>query len=426
MNIENTQGQSIASAETQFVSILGSTGSIGQSTLEVLSLHAERFHLFALSANTRADLLLSQCEKWQPDYAVLRNAEQAEWLERSFIEKGLTTKLLHGSEGLDFIASHEQVDIVMASIVGSAGLRSTLAAVNAGKKVLLANKESLVMAGALFMQAVEKSGAVLLPIDSEHNAIFQCMPSSALNGSSEPGAESDIHSNGICLANGIRKILLTGSGGPFRTLPIDDFAAITPDQACAHPNWSMGRKISVDSATMMNKGLELIEACWLFNCSPSDIEIVVHPQSVIHSMVEYLDGSVLAQMGHPDMRTPIAHALAWPVRIESGVESLNWTQMNGLTFEAPDNQRFPALDIARQAAETGGSVPIVLNAANEIAVEAFLNETIPFTAIIDVVQQSLEKIPFVEPMTLDAIEAIDFQARKVAKDCCQAFQKVAS
>lgn len=420
MNIENTQGQSIASAETQSVSILGSTGSIGQSTLEVLSLHAQRFHLFALSANTRADLLLSQCEKWQPDYAVLRNPEQAEWLERSLVEKGLTTKLLHGSEGLDFIASHEQVDIVMASIVGSAGLRSTLAAVNAGKKVLLANKESLVMAGALFMQAVEKSGAVLLPIDSEHNAIFQCMPSPTLSGSAERVTEPAI------IANGIRKILLTGSGGPFRTLPMDDFSAITPDQACAHPNWSMGRKISVDSATMMNKGLELIEACWLFDCSPSDIEIVVHPQSVIHSMVEYLDGSVLAQMGHPDMRTPIAHALSWPVRIESGVESLNWAQMNGLTFEAPDIERFPALDIARQAAEAGGSVPIALNAANEIAVEAFLNEAIPFTAIIEVVQQCLEKIPFEEPMTLDAIEAIDFQARKVAKDCCQAFQKVSS
>ncbi len=419
------QDQSSASSETQTVSILGSTGSIGQSTLEVLSLHPQQFNLFALSANTRADLLLSQCEKWHPDYAVLRNPEQAEWLERSLLEKGLTTTLLHGSEGLDFIASHEQVDIVMASIVGSAGLRSTLAAVDAGKKVLLANKESLVMAGALFMRAVKKSGAVLLPIDSEHNAIFQCMPTPDLNGSSVLSAES-ANSLSSIKANGIRKILLTGSGGPFRTLPIESFSTITPDQACAHPNWSMGRKISVDSATMMNKGLELIEACWLFNCSSSDIDIVVHPQSVIHSMVEYLDGSVLAQMGHPDMRTPIAHALAWPERVESGVESLNWTQMNGLTFEAPDNQRFPALKMARQAAEAGGSVPIVLNAANEIAVDAFLNELIPFTAIIDVVQQCLEKIPFEEPMTLDAIEAIDFQARELAKDCCQAFQKVPS
>ena len=425
MNTINQQVQSLASTEAQSVSILGSTGSIGQSTLEVLSLHPQQFHLFALSANTRADLLLSQCEKWQPDYAVLRDSEQAEWLARSLAEKGLTTKLLHGSEGLDFIASHEQVDIVMASIVGSAGLRSTLAAVNAGKKVLLANKESLVMAGALFMQAVEKSGAVLLPIDSEHNAIFQCMPTPRLNGASESSAESEVLGASL-KAGGIRKILLTGSGGPFRCLPMDAFAGITPDQACTHPNWSMGKKISVDSATMMNKGLELIEACWLFNCSPSEIEIVVHPQSVIHSMVEYLDGSVLAQMGHPDMRTPIAHALAWPARVESGVESLNWTQMNGLTFEAPDNQRFPALDMARQAAEAGGSVPIALNAANEIAVEAFLNEVIPFTAIIDVVQQCLEKIPFEEPMTLDAIEAIDFQARKVANHCCQAFQKVSS
>ena len=420
MNTKNTQDQSLASAEKQSVSILGSTGSIGQSTLEVLALHPERFHVFALSANTRADLLLSQCEKWQPDYAVLRDSEQAEWLEQSLIEKGLATQLLHGSDGLDFIAGHESVDIVMASIVGSAGLRSTLAAVNSGKKVLLANKESLVMAGALFMRAVEQSGAVLLPIDSEHNAIFQCMPSSDLNGF------ADSNTGSANIAKGIRKILLTGSGGPFRTLPIEAFTTITVDQACAHPNWSMGRKISVDSATMMNKGLELIEACWLFNCTPSDIDIVVHPQSVIHSMVEYLDGSVLAQMGHPDMRTPIAHALAWPVRVESGVESLNWTQMNGLTFEAPDNQRFPALQMARQAAEAGGSVPIVLNAANEIAVDAFLEELIPFTAIIDVVQQCLQKIPFEEPMTLEAIEAIDFQARKVATLCCQAFQKVSS
>ena len=423
MNTVIKQVQSSASSEAQTVSILGSTGSIGQNTLEVLSLHPQHFHLFALSANTRADLLLSQCEKWNPDYAVLRNSEQAEWLERALAEKGLTTTLLHGSEGLDFIASHEQVDIVMASIVGSAGLRSTLAAVNAGKKVLLANKESLVMAGALFMQAVKKSGAVLLPIDSEHNAIFQCMPTTDLSADLN---EESANSLNTVKANGIRKILLTGSGGPFRTLPVEAFSTITPDQACAHPNWSMGRKISVDSATMMNKGLELIEACWLFNCSSSDIDIVVHPQSVIHSMVEYLDGSVLAQMGHPDMRTPIAHALAWPERVESGVESLNWAQMNGLTFEAPDNQRFPALKMARQAAEAGGSVPIVLNAANEIAVEAFLNEAIPFTAIIDVVQQCLEKIPFEEPMTLDAIEAIDFQAREVAKHCCQAFQKVSS
>ena len=416
LNTANKKDQSLTLAVPQSVSILGSTGSIGQSTLQVLALHAEQFNVFALSANSRADLLLSQCEKWQPKYAVLRSSEQAEWLEQSLRKKGLSTQLLQGSEGLDFIAAHEQVNIVMASIVGAAGLQSTLAAVNAGKKVLLANKESLVMAGALFMQAVKRSGAVLLPIDSEHNAIFQCMPA----------VDSAVNAEQSVVSKGIRKILLTGSGGPFRSLAMNDFATVSPAQACAHPNWSMGKKISVDSSTMMNKGLELIEACWLFNCSPDDIEIVLHPQSVIHSMVEYADGSVLAQMGHPDMRTPIAHALAWPKRIESGVDSLNWNQMNDLTFEAPDDMRFPALQMARQAAEAGGSAPIVLNAANEIAVEAFLQEEIPFTAIIEVVKQSLEKIPFEEPMTLDAIQAIDFQAREVAKHCCQAFQQVFS
>ena len=422
LNTIHKQGQSLESTDLQSVSILGSTGSIGQSTLEVLSLHRDQFNVFALSAHTRADLLLDQCEKWQPSYAVLRSQEQADWLEQSLREKGLSTQLLRGSEGLDFIAAHEQVDIVMASIVGGAGLQSTLAAVNAGKKVLLANKESLVMAGALFMQAVKKSGAVLLPIDSEHNAIFQCMPS--VNTSTADAPVNDAEPS--LIKNGIRKILLTGSGGPFRGLAINALASVTPAQACAHPNWSMGKKISVDSATMMNKGLELIEACWLFNCSPDDIEIVVHPQSVIHSMVEYTDGSVLAQMGHPDMRTPIAHALAWPLRVESGVDSLNWNQMNGLTFEAPDDQRFPALQMARQAAETGGSAPIVLNAANEVAVDAFLQERIPFVAIVEVVQHCLEKIPFKEPMTLDAIQAIDFQAREEAKRCCQRFQQVSS
>ncbi|MDG2035402.1 MAG: 1-deoxy-D-xylulose-5-phosphate reductoisomerase [Pseudomonadales bacterium] len=416
MNIFGKQGEALGQTAKQFVSVLGSTGSIGQSTLEVLSLHPERFHLFAVSANTRADLLLSQCEQWQPEYAVLRSEEKAGWLEQSLREKGLQTQLLVGSEGLDFIAGHESVDIVMAAIVGAVGLQSTLSAVDAGKKVLLANKESLVMAGALFMQAVEQSAAVLLPIDSEHNAIFQCLPTN----DSQLGAEQNLLRSGIC------KILLTGSGGPFRTLPLNQFASVKPEKACTHPNWSMGKKISVDSATMMNKGLELIEACWLFNCSPSDIEIVVHPQSVIHSMVEYIDGSVLAQMGQPDMRTPIAHALAWPVRVESGVDSLNWSQMSGLTFESPDEHRFPALRLAREAAEAGGSAPIVLNAANEVAVEAFLQTLIPFTAIIEVVQHCLEKIPFEEPMTLEAIQAIDFQTRDVANACCQTFQQLSS
>ncbi len=409
MNVLTTE-----SGDSQAITILGSTGSIGQSTLEVLAKHPKRFSIFALTANTRADLLLEQCEKWQPKYAVINDSEQAASLASAFKQKALPTQLLVGAEGLDAVASESEVDVVMAAIVGAAGLQSTLSAVNAGKKVLLANKEALVMAGALFMQAVARSGAVLLPIDSEHNAIFQCMPASA----SGLGSESN---SGNGLEQGIRKILLTGSGGPFRRLALEAFADVTPDQACAHPNWSMGRKISVDSATMMNKGLELIEACWLFDCKPDAIEIVVHPQSVIHSMVEYVDGSVLAQLGHPDMRTPIAHALAWPERIASGVESLNWSQMNGLTFEEPDFQRFPALIMARQAAELGGSAPIVLNAANEIAVAAFLQERIPFTAITAIVADCIEKIPFEEPMSLEAIQAIDSQARDIAETACQAF-----
>lgn len=411
MTSETQASAANAAQARQSISILGSTGSIGQSTLNVLAQHPERFSVFALSANSRAELLLEQCQQWQPQYAVLRDSTQAGWLAEQLLAQGLSTQLLTGATGLDTIASDPQVDVVMAAIVGAAGLQSTLAAVDAGKKVLLANKEALVMAGALFMQAVARSGAVLLPIDSEHNAIFQCMPAPE-NGLSASGAE---------LAHGgIRKILLTGSGGPFRSLSLDQFAEITPDQACAHPNWSMGRKISVDSATMMNKGLELIEACWLFNCTPQDIDIVVHPQSVIHSMVDYVDGSVLAQLGHPDMRTPIAHALAWPQRIDAGVARLNWAQMQALTFEAPDYQRFPALKMARQAAELGGSAPIVLNAANEIAVDAFLNGELAFLSIADIVADCLEKIPLTEPMSLAAIQAVDKQTRQLAEQLCVA------
>jgi 1-deoxy-D-xylulose-5-phosphate reductoisomerase len=291
----------------------------------------------------------------------------------------------------------------MAAIVGSAGLQSTLAAVTAGKKVLLANKESLVMAGPLFMAAVKSSNAVLLPIDSEHNAIFQCLPQPSLSDSTEKIAFSEI-----------KKILLTGSGGPFRSLPLGEFSQVTPEQACSHPNWSMGRKISVDSATMMNKGLELIEACYLFDCQPSLIEILVHPQSIIHSMVEYVDGSVLAQLGQPDMRTPIAHALAWPQRIRSGVQSLDWQQLSALSFESPDLQRFPSLAIARQVANDVTSASIIFNAANEVAVQSFLDNKLSFTRIISVVEESLSKIPSSEPSSLFDIKAVDEEARHIA------------
>ena len=385
------------------VSVLGSTGSIGQSTLAVLAAHPERYDLYALSANTRADLLLEQCLKWQPTVAVLNDSTNATWLALELKKAGSMTELWVGEEGLDAIASDQKVDIVMAAIVGSAGLQSTLAAVTAGKKVLLANKESLVMAGPLFMSAVKSSNAVLLPIDSEHNAIFQCLPQPSLSDSTEKIAFSEI-----------KKILLTGSGGPFRSLPLGEFSQVTPEQACSHPNWSMGRKISVDSATMMNKGLELIEACYLFDCQPSLIEILVHPQSIIHSMVEYVDGSVLAQLGQPDMRTPIAHALAWPQRIRSGVQSLDWQQLSALSFESPDLQRFPSLAIARQVANDVTSASIIFNAANEVAVQSFLDNKLSFTRIISVVEESLSKISSSEPSSLFDIKAVDEEARHIA------------
>ena len=328
-------------------------------------------------------------------------------MERALRDEGLDTELLLGDEGLQFVASDAAVDTVMAAIVGAAGLRSTLAAVSAGKKVLLANKEALVMAGELFMSAVQKSGALLLPIDSEHNAIFQCLPATHTAAAGELAQDRKL-----------RRILLTGSGGPFRQLPLAEFSQVTPEQACLHPNWSMGKKISVDSATMMNKGLELIEACWLFGCEPRLVEIVVHPQSIIHSMVEYCDGSVLAQMGQPDMRTPIAHALAWPDRIESGVESLNWAELSALTFEAPDYQRFSALRCARTAAESGGSAPVILNASNEIAVSSFLSGRISFDRIAAVVDSCLSQMDCGVPAALEEVESIDLRARALAEQLC--------
>jgi 1-deoxy-D-xylulose-5-phosphate reductoisomerase len=388
-------------SECQQITVLGSTGSIGVSTLDVIARHPERYQVYALTANTRVDCLLPQIESCQPRYAVMLDESAARELSAELAQRGMThTEVLSGEAALKQVAAAEGVDTVMAAIVGSAGLAPTLAAVEAGKKVLLANKESLVMAGHLFMQAVEQSGATLLPIDSEHNAIFQCLPSDYSRGLPETG---------------VNKILLTGSGGPFRTAPLDALSAMSPDQACAHPNWSMGRKISVDSATMMNKGLEYIEACWLFDAKPEQIEIVVHPQSVIHSMVQYVDGSVLAQLGNPDMRTPIAHGLAWPERIESGVAPLDVIATARLDFEAPDYQRFPCLRLAEQAVKTGGTAMAVLNAANEVAVAAFLAEQIRFTDIPVVIEHVLNGCAVVEPESLAVVQAADQQARKLAE-----------
>lgn len=387
----------------QQITVLGATGSIGVSTLDVCARHPERYQVFALTANSSVETLLSQIRLFQPRYAVMRDEQAAERLLQSMKAAGLSdTQVLSGEAGLIEVSSHPDVDVVMAAIVGAAGLLPTLAAVEAGKKILLANKEALVMAGDLFMQAVDKSGASLLPIDSEHNAIFQCMPVGGRRGLSEQG---------------VRRILLTGSGGPFRQTPLDQLVSMTPDQACAHPNWSMGRKISVDSATMMNKGLELVEACWLFHTTPAFIDIVVHPQSVIHSMVEYIDGSVLAQLGNPDMRTPIAHGLAWPERIESGVALLDIIKTARLDFESPDYQRFPCLRLATEAIKAGQTAVAVLNAANEIAVDAFLNEQVRFTDIPVIIERVLEQSALVEPSSLSVVQQADQRARELALRC---------
>lgn len=388
----------------QHITILGATGSIGVSTLDVIARHPDRYKVFALTADRRWQLLATQCLQHQPSYAVLNDETAAQALEQELRRQGCQTQVLVGLTALEKVASHTEVDTVMAAIVGAAGLLPTLAAVKAGKKVLLANKEALVMAGGLFTQAVAASGALLLPIDSEHNAIFQCLPNH----------RGDYLADGLA-SSGVRKILLTASGGPFRTTPLADLAHVTPAQACAHPNWSMGQKISVDSASMINKGLELIEACWLFNTRPQQIQVVIHPQSVIHSMVEYIDGSVLAQLGNPDMRTPIAHALAWPERIESGVASLDIIATARLDFSAPDHQRFPCLRLAQQAAEASGSAPAVLNAANEIAVAAFLEGRIRFDQIAPVIDHTLTRIATVEPSGLDQIQSLDGEARAVAR-----------
>jgi len=387
--------------DVQHITVLGATGSIGLSTLDVIARHPERYQVFALSGYTRLDELLALCLRHRPIFAVVPSAQAAARLREELRGAGSATEVLEGEAGLCQVASAPEVDAVMAAIVGAAGLRPTLAAVEAGKKVLLANKEALVMSGALFMQAVRRSGAVLLPIDSEHNAIFQCLPGDYARGLAQVG---------------VRRILLTASGGPFRETAQSELAHVTPEQACAHPNWSMGRKISVDSASMMNKGLELIEACWLFDAAPSKVEVVVHPQSVIHSLVDYVDGSVLAQLGNPDMRTPIASALAWPQRIDSGVAPLDLFAIARLDFQAPDEQRFPCLRLARQAAEAGNSAPAVLNAANEVAVEAFLQRRIRFPEIASMIEQVLDQERVVPVASLDAVFAADQRARELSRE----------
>ncbi len=381
------------------VTVLGATGSIGVNTLDVIRRHPDRYRVFALCAHTQIDKLFEQVREFAPEFAVVRDAALAAELGMRCRNAGLSTAVRHGIEALVDMAAHPDVATVMAAIVGAAGLEPTLAAARAGKKILLANKEVLVMAGELFMHTVREHGAVLLPVDSEHNAIFQSLPSDFSRGLSECG---------------VRRILLTASGGPFRTTPRTALADVTPEAACAHPNWVMGPKISVDSASMMNKGLEVIEAHWLFACTPEQIQVVVHPQSVIHSLVEYTDGSVLAQLGNPDMRTPIAYALAYPERIEAGVPSLDLFQIARLDFEAPDFERFPCLQLAYAALRAGGTAPAILNAANEIAVAAFLDRRLSFLGIPRLIEATLAALPAGPEGSLADVLTSDAEARRIA------------
>ena len=383
------------------VTILGSTGSIGLSTLDVMSGRRDLFDLVALTANTNVDGLLRQCLEWRPQYAVMADPDSARRLQDGLRREAPDIRVMAGSEGLQEVAACAGADYVMAAIVGAAGLLPTLAAARAGKRVLLANKESLVMSGRLFMDAVRQNGAELLPIDSEHNAIFQCMPPD-FGGNMERA--------------GVTRILLTASGGPFRTRPLQELRDVTAAEACAHPNWDMGRKISVDSATMMNKGLEVIEACWLFNTDARNIEVVIHPESIVHSLVEYCDGSVLAQLGNPDMRTPIAHAMAWPRRIESGVKKLSLFDIATLNFEKPDPGRFPCLGLAREALAEGGTATAILNAANEVAVAAFLESRIRFTEIAEVVKRTLDGVSVQPAATLEQVLDADRRSRDYARE----------
>ena len=378
------------------VTILGATGSIGRQTLDVLARNPERYRVLGLTAGHRWRELAEHCLTWRPPFAALADEQAAEALRNHLREAGSHTQVLAGHAGVAEVAALQEADTVVAAIVGAAGVRPTLAAVEAGKKILLANKETLVVTGALFMDAVKRHGATLLPVDSEHNAIFQCLPAEGVGP-------------------GVRRLLLTASGGPFRGWTREQLTAVTPEQAVCHPNWDMGPKISVDSATLMNKGLEYIEACWLFDVAPERIDVVIHPQSVVHSMVEYLDGSVLAQMGTPDMRTPIACALSWPERIESGASSLDFATLSGLDFQAPDNDAFPCLGLARQAMEEGGAATAVLNAANEEAVAAFLDRRLGFNAIGAVVEETLQRTPSSRCADVDAVMDVDARARDLAR-----------
>lgn len=380
------------------ISLLGSTGSIGNSTLDVVARHPDQYRIHALSAYSRVDALFEQCRQFQPAIAVVGTAAAADQMLRKCKDASLEIQIEHGPDALDAIAADPAVDTVVAAIVGAAGLLSTLSAAKAGKRLLLANKEALVMSGQLLMSAARDAGALIMPVDSEHNAIFQSLPSGK---------------NGVC-TDGVVKILLTASGGPLRKCTIEELAVVTPQQALKHPNWSMGPKISIDSATLMNKGLEVIEACQLFSLDADDIEVVVHPESIIHSMVSYQDGSTLAQMGRPDMRTPIAHALAWPARIDSGVVPLNFLEVSGLHFEKPDTTRFPLLRLAFDAQRTGGTAPAILNAANEVAVDAFLNGSVAFLQLSEVVEQTLNRSKISRASDLSTIIEADRQARKFA------------
>ena len=384
----------------QVLTILGSTGSIGESTLDVVSRHPEKFRVFALAGHRQVDKLAAQCKQFRPEYAVVGDAGHAAELEKKLKQEGIDTQVLYGSQALIDVASADEVSGVMCAIVGAAGLPSALAAAQKGKTIYLANKETLVVSGALFMETARQNGATVLPIDSEHNAIFQVLPRDYTGRLNE---------------HGINSIILTASGGPFLNTDLSTFDSITPEQAVKHPNWSMGRKISVDSASMMNKGLELIEAHWLFNCPPEKLEVVIHPQSVIHSMVRYRDGSVLAQLGNPDMRTPIAYCLGLPERIDSGVGELDFGALSALTFQKPDFDRFPCLKLAYQAMNAGGAAPCVLNAANEVAVAAFLDKRIKFTDIAKVVAHCLAQNFSDGCHDIEGLLAQDVQTRRQAE-----------
>jgi len=388
------------------IAILGSTGSIGVNTLDVIRAHPDRFRVFALTASKQVDILAEQCIEFAPAIAVIGDAQGATKLAALLSAKGSHTQVMYGPEALVAAVTDLACDTVMAAIVGAAGLVPTLEAAKAGKRILLANKEALVMSGHLFMQAMKTGGGELLPIDSEHNAIFQCLPKQ-FTKAPDPGL-------------GVEELWLTASGGPFRNTPLRELGTITPAQACAHPNWVMGRKISVDSATMMNKGLEVIEAFWLFGLPLEKIKVLIHPQSVVHSMVRYVDGSVIAQLGQPDMRTPIAYGLAWPERIAAGVPGLNLTELAALSFSEPDLERFPCLALAFAAAKTGGVAPTILNAANEIAVAAFLDEGMPYLCIPQVVEKTLNAIQGGSVDSLEVILNVDAQARRVAREFIEA------